>query len=178
MISMGIDNQVDMYVKTKASHRNDVLTSTSGLANGLASTFRLMGGAVATAIYSAILANQFASKLPTTMAPVISQYNIPASVAPDLIAAAALNTPDAYAEVPGGVSDSVIAAAGMAVKYAYVDAFRLVYLVALAFGGLAIIAASFTKTIPKESKTNQRAIHMENEKGGARAAEEMGSKVV
>jgi hypothetical protein len=53
-----------------------------------------------------------------------------------------------------------------------VDAFKLVYLVALAFGGLAIIAAAFTKTIPKEKKTMQRAIHLENESGGARAAEE------
>lgn len=133
---------------------------------------------MATAIYSAILANTFASQLPKTMAPVLEQYSISPSIAPDLIAAAALNTPDAYAEVPGGVSDNVIAAAGMAVKYAYVDAFRLVYLVALAFGGLAIVAASFTMTIPKEKKTMHRAIHMENESGGARAAEAVGEKAV
>ncbi len=141
----------------------------SGLANGLASTFRLMGGAVATAIYSAILANTFATKLPVKMASVIAQYDVPNSVAPELIQAAALNTADAYAELD--VSSQVIAASGMAVKYAYVDAFRLVYLIALAFGGLAIIAASFTKTIPKEQKTMERAIHMENETGGPRAAQ-------
>lgn len=179
MISMGIENQVDMCVKyTVPSSLKSWLTRHSGLANGLASTFRLMGGAVATAIYSAILANTFAQQLPKTMAPVIKQYAIPKNVVPDLLAAATLNTPDAYAEVPGGVSDNVIAASGMAVKYAYVDAFRLVYLVALAFGGLAIIAAAFTKSIPKEKKTMTRAIHMENESGGARAAEVVGEKAV
>ena len=66
----------------------------------------------------------------------------------------------------------------MAVKYAYVDAFKLVYLVALAFGGLAIVAASLTKTIPKERKTSERAIHMENESGGAKTAEETALKTV
>jgi hypothetical protein len=129
-----------------------------------------MGGAVATAIYSAILANTFAKKLPAKMAPVISEYDLPNSVATDLIQAAALNTADAYAEVPG-INSRIIAAASMAVKYAYVDAFKLVYLVALAFGGLAIIAAAFTQTIPKERKTMQRAIHMENESGGPKTAE-------
>lgn len=132
-----------------------------------------MGGAVATAIYSAILANTFAEKLPRKMAPVISQYNLPHSVATELIQAAALNTPDAYAEIPN-ITPRIIAAAGMAVKYAYVDAFKLVWLSALSFGGLAIIAASCTRSIPKEQKTMQRAVHMENESGGARAAEVVG----
>ncbi len=132
-----------------------------------------MGGAVATAIYSAILANRFQERLPATMSTVISEFNIPKSVAPELIQAAALNTADAYAEVPG-INDRIIAAAGMAVKYAYVDAFKLVYLVALAFGGLAIVAACCTQSIPKEKKTMTRAIHMENESGGARAAETEG----
>ena len=130
-----------------------------------------MGGAVATAIYSAILANQFTNRLPVKMAPVIHNYNVPASVVPDLLQAAALNTADAYAALPKSITPSVLAATQMAVKYAYVDAFKLVYLVAIAFGVLAITAAFFTKTIPKERKTLQRAIRMENEASGPRAAE-------
>ncbi|KAK3703014.1 hypothetical protein LTR37_014744 [Vermiconidia calcicola] len=153
MISMGIDNQVDI-----------------GLANGLASTFRLMGGAVATAIYSAILANTFADRLPLKMQSVIRANDVPASMVPNLLAAAGLNTAEAYEAVPG-LTPEIIAASQMAVKFAYVDAFKLVYLVALAFGGIAIVAASFTLTIPKERKTTERAINMECEKSGARAAE-------
>jgi hypothetical protein len=148
-----------------------ILTCHSGVANGLASTFRLMGGAVATAIYSAILANRFASQLPVKMAPVIKEYNVPSSLVPGLLQAAALNTADSYEALPKAITPKILAATQMAVKYAYVDAFKLVYLVAIAFGVLAITAAAFTKTIPKERKTLQRAIRMENEASGPKAAE-------
>ena len=104
------------------------------------------------------------------MAPVIESNHIPSSVVPDLLGAAALNTPEAYEAVPG-ITPKIIADAAMAVKYAWVDSFKLVYLVALAFGGLAIIAAACTKTIPKERKTLVRAIRMENEVSGPKAAE-------
>ena len=151
MISIGIENQVDI-----------------GVANGLASTFRLMGGAVATAIYSAILANKFSAALPNKMAPVIASNNIPQSDAQDLLAAATLNTAEAYETVPN-ISPAIIEASQAAVRLAYVEGFKLVYLVAIAFGILACIAAFFTMTIPKEKKTMHRAIRMENEAGGARA---------
>lgn len=75
------------------------------------------------------------------MAPVIRENNIPAAVVPDLLQAAALNTADAYSDVPG-ITPNIIAAAGMAVKRAYVDAFSLVYLVAIAFGVLSLIGTS------------------------------------
>ena len=132
-----------------------------------------MGGAVATAIYSAILTNRFAGALPGKMAPVIQAHNIPKSVVPALLGAAALNTPEAYDAVPG-ITPAIISDSAMAVKYAYVVAFKLVYLVALAFGGLAIIAASFTRSIPKERKTMVRAVRMENEAKGPKAAEVAG----
>jgi hypothetical protein len=83
-----------------------------------------MGGAVATAIYSAILANTFAEKLPGKMAPVIAEYNIPQSVQPDLLQAAALNTADAYAAV-SGINDRIIAGASMAVKSVHISSSEL-----------------------------------------------------
>ena len=160
------------YLEIRYTYAN--LICNSGVANGLASTFRLMGGAVATAIYSAILANRFASKLPIKMALVIKEYNIPSSLVPGLLQAAALNTAESYEALPKAINPKILAATQMAVKYAYVDAFKLVYLVAIAFGVLAITAAAFTKTIPKERKTLQRAIRMENEASGPKAAEEGG----
>ncbi|KAK6437671.1 hypothetical protein LTR95_006131 [Oleoguttula sp. CCFEE 5521] len=148
MISMNIDDQVDI-----------------GVANGLASTFRLMGGAVATAIYSAILSNRFTSELPKKMAPVIAANNISASSAASLLKSAALNTAAAYKSALSlpGVTATVIGSTQRAVKLAYVDAFKMVYLIALAFGGVAIICAAFTKSIPRERKTMRRAVKMENE---------------
>lgn len=137
----------------------------SGVANGLASTFRLMGGAVATAIYSAILSNQFASNLPIQMSTVIQYHRIPSSEVPELLQKAALNTAAAYQSLLdlSGMTPQAVADTKNAVKAAYVDSFKLVYLVAIAFGGIAIICASLTRNIPKEKKTSRRAVKMENE---------------
>jgi hypothetical protein len=140
-----------------------ISTGSSGVANGLASTFRLMGGAIATAIYSAILSNRFADELPKQMAPITS--GLPASSATSLLRSAALNTAAAYEaalQLPG-VTTAIVASTQLAVKRSYVQAFKLVYLVALAFGGIAIICAAFTKSIPREKKTMERAVKMENE---------------
>ena len=148
MIAAGLDDQVDI-----------------GVANGLASTFRLMGGAVATAIYSAILSNRFAQQLPVEVGSVVQQYHIPGRIVPQLLQAGTTNSAagwEALSEV-AGVGTAVIADLQMAVKLAYVQAFRLVYLVAIAFGILAVICAAFTKSIPAEKKLMQRAVRMENE---------------
>jgi len=124
-----------------------------------------MGGAVATAIYSAILSNRFSSELPKQMAGIISANNIPASSAASLIKAATLNTAAAYKAALNlpGVTAAAITQSQLAVKLSYVQAFRLVYLVAVAFGGIAIISAACTRSIPKEKKTMERAVRMENE---------------
>lgn len=142
-----------------------LLTWRRGVANGLASTFRLMGGAVATAIYSAILSNRFSSELPKKVSPIIQFRNIPSADVPALLHAAALNTAAAYESLIDsiGASASLVADVRMAVKLAYVQAFKMVYLVAIAFGVVAIICAACTKSIPKERKTMQRAVRMENE---------------
>ncbi|KAF7197032.1 Trichothecene efflux pump TRI12 [Pseudocercospora fuligena] len=148
MIAAGLDDQVDI-----------------GVANGLASTFRLMGGAVATAIYSAILSNRFAQQLPVEVGTVVQEYQLPSRIVPQLLQAGTTNSAagwKALSEV-AGVSAAVLADLQMAVKMAYVQAFRLVYLVAIAFGILAVICAAFTKSIPAEKKLMQRAVRMENE---------------
>ncbi|KAF2805892.1 TRI12-domain-containing protein [Mytilinidion resinicola] len=148
MLSLGIDDQVDI-----------------GLAVGLASTFRLLGGAVATAIYTAITNNGFASHIASTVTDNVAPiYSFPSSSLPALIKAAALNTAAAYKLVPG-INPQVIAAAQSAVKQAYVSAFHTTYLSAIAFGGLAIVSAILTKDTDVRMKTGNRAVQLENEKG-------------
>lgn len=147
MVSAGLDDQVDI-----------------GVANGLASTFRLMGGAVATAIYSAILSSHFAEQLPGQVAIVVARHKIPASVVPGLLQAGTLNTAAAYQALSeSNIDATVVSDLQMAAKVAYVQAFRMVYLVAIAFGALAVVCAAFTKSIPAEKKLMQRAVRMENE---------------
>jgi hypothetical protein len=81
---------------------------------------------------------------------------------PALLKAASLNTAAAYKAVPG-ITAEVMAAAGLAVKQAYVAAFRTTYLVAIAFGCAALVAAFFTLSIDRDMKNSNRAVVLENE---------------
>jgi hypothetical protein len=83
-----------------------------------------MGGSIATAVYTAIINNTFAEKLPEKITDAISGLNFPSSKIPDLIAAAASGSADAYEAIPG-ITKSVIEAAGLGTQLAYVDAFKM-----------------------------------------------------
>lgn len=133
-----------------------------GVAVGLAGTFRLLGGAIATAIYSAILSGQFTSSLPQYVRQAAQETNFPPENLAALMKATATNTAAAYKKVPG-INQAVMQAAGVAYKLAYVQAFRLVYLVAIGFGAAAIVAAFFTKSTPVSVKNNNRAVRLQNE---------------
>jgi hypothetical protein len=134
----------------------------SGIAVGLAGTFRLLGGSIATAIYTSIINNGFSSALSTQLTNEISGLSFPASSYSALLKAAAINTAAAYKAVPG-ITAPVIAAAGLAVKKAYVLAFRTTYLAAIGFGIAAIVAAFFTMDIDVKKKSGERAVRLENE---------------
>jgi hypothetical protein len=82
---------------------------------------------------------------------------------PALIAAAKLNTAAAYAKVPG-ITPAIVLQAGHAAKLAWVDSFKLVWYVALAFGALSITAACFTRSIDPGQMNSSRAVILENEK--------------
>lgn len=160
MVSLGLENQEDMYVLD--DHRiNQPLTLPSGISAGLLSTCRLTGGALASAVYSTIQLSRFGEVLPGKIESIARETEFSGSLSL-LIAAAKLNTAAAYAKVPG-ITTAVVAAANTAVQDAYIDAFKLVYLVAIAFGSVAILIALITKPIDPAKKTNERAIRLENE---------------
>ena len=58
----------------------------------------------------------------------------------------------------------MIAAAQTAVKVAYIHSFRLVFLVAIAFGAVAICCALMSRNVDPKNKHSKRAVTMENEK--------------
>ncbi|KAM5343822.1 hypothetical protein ACJ41O_012359 [Fusarium nematophilum] len=142
MLSFGLEDQRDL-----------------GVAVGLAGTFRLFGGAVATAIYTAIYSNRFNSTLPSEMTAAIEGSDVPfsESLLRDLIKAAATNNQAAYQAISGSTPD-LVARAMDAAREAYVKGFSLVYLVAIAFGVLATIAAACTVSTDRSKKNNDRAI--------------------
>ena len=148
MLSLTLDDQ------------NDI-----GIAVGLAGTFRLLGGAIATAIYSAILSSKFSEVISDKMVDAIrdSGATYSDSLLQALVKAASTNTAAAYKAVQGS-TPALQAAAALATKFAYVDAFSLVYLIAIAFGAVATAATFLTVNTDMKLKTMQRAVYLRGER--------------
>jgi hypothetical protein len=132
-----------------------------GVSIGLVSTFRLIGGAVAGAIYTSIYSNRYKSEIPAILLDQASKAGYSGSFEA-LLTASKANTAKAYNAV-AGMTPQVLAASQLAVKEAYIQAFRLVFLVAIAFGAVAIASALMTRSVPIENKHSKRAVIMENE---------------
>lgn len=145
MVSLGLDDQTDI-----------------GVAVGLISTFRLIGGAVATSIYVSIYTSRYASDIGSTLKRATENTGFTGSFA-SLLKATVLNTPAAYAKVEG-INPQTIERAMFAVKSSYVKAFKVVYLVAIAFGVVAIASALSTRSVKKANKSNAQAVRLETEK--------------
>lgn len=79
-----------------------------------------------------------------------------------LITAATTNTRAAY-EAVNGSTPQLVDRAVEAARASYVQGFKLVYLVAIAFGVLATVAAACTVSTDRSKKNNQRAIITKDE---------------
>ena len=134
-----------------------------GVAIGAISTFRLLGGAIATAIYSAIVTDEFTKLLPAKITQAVASTNFDPTNLPALIEAATLNTAAAYKKVPG-ITTQILSASELAVKSAYTQAYKIVYYTALAFAVLAIISALLCSSTDPAKKTLHKAVLLENEK--------------
>lgn len=132
-----------------------------GVSVGLISTFRLIGGAVATAIYTSIQTSRFNEVLPGNVRAAAAESGFSGSV-DDLLIAAHNNTAAAYGAVEG-VTNSTISAVTSAVLQSNVVSYQIVYLVAIAFGGIAIAASLSTKSIEKSQRSTETAAKLENE---------------
>lgn len=135
----------------------------SGTAAGLAGTARLLFGAIATAIFSNVTNGEYATSLPPSVRIAVTPYSFSAANLPKLIAAAELNTADAYNAVPG-ITPQVIAAATLGNKKAYLSGAHLSYQVALAFGLCGCIAALFIPSIDERKYTKKTVALQEADK--------------
>jgi pyruvate/2-oxoglutarate dehydrogenase complex dihydrolipoamide acyltransferase (E2) component len=144
MVGLHLDDQTDI-----------------GIAIGLISTFRLIGGALATAIYTSIQTSRFADALPGKVQVAAQTTRFSGSI--DQLLTASKAGAAAVAKVPG-ISASTIAAVTKAIKDANSDGYKLTYLVAIAFGCVAIISACLVKDIDNEQRNTDVAAHLENDK--------------
>lgn len=138
-----------------------------GIAIGLIGTFRSLGGAVGSVIFSSIL-NQIADKqVAKRIAETAVAAGVSAKTIPDLIEAVSLTlvgVPGQAATVPS-VSASVFAKAVEAARLGYAYGFRITWLASIPFGVIAMACAVAVRD-PSKYFTNHVEIHLEKEIGG------------
>ena len=74
-----------------------------------------------------------------------------------------MNTAAAYRSVEG-ITNQTIAATQAAVKEAHVEAYQLIYLVAIAFGVVAIAASASVADIKESQRSKDVAARLEDDK--------------
>ncbi|PGH14383.1 hypothetical protein AJ80_05973 [Polytolypa hystricis UAMH7299] len=132
-----------------------------GVSQGVLSTMRLIGGAIATAIYTAVLQNRYQQLFTPKVTEAAESTDFGGDI-PELLAAASNGTAAAFQSVER-ITEQTINAVQYAVKESHAESFQLVYLVAIAFGCVATLTGLTTRNIPKSKKTNEKAVHLENE---------------
>lgn len=112
-----------------------------GQGGGLSGSTRNFVSAIAVAIYTATLGNRLLQSIPSRVYPVARELGLPESSLANL--ALALQGKGSY-NVVSGLTPAIREAVQEPYRLAFVDASRTVFLVSLAFSGLAIIFACFT----------------------------------
>lgn len=116
-------------------------------------------------IYVTILSNRVKHTLPENVTPAALNAGLPSSDLTQLFTAIGEGTPAALEAVPD-ITPGIIAAVADALKTAYSQAFRTVFLTSIAFGGLAVIAACFSKDIDERLNNNEVAKRLRGGPGG------------
>ncbi|KAK0813200.1 hypothetical protein LTR91_007420 [Friedmanniomyces endolithicus] len=110
-----------------------------GLVAGMMGCIRTAAGALATSMYSSILATELKKYLPQFVGPAATAAGLPVASLPALLAGVGAGSFDA---VPG-INADVLAAIGRPIKEAYAMSFRTVFLCTLPFGAILLLAAIF-----------------------------------
>ncbi|KAI9743687.1 MAG: hypothetical protein M1818_003003 [Claussenomyces sp. TS43310] len=116
-----------------------------GVAMGLVTTARNVGGSVSTTIYTVILQNDLTSHLAKFIATALVTAGLPLADVPAVTGA--LATANTTSPALALASPQALEAGIYAVKMGYTHAFKLVYYVSIAFGALGIVCAAFTLDI-------------------------------
>lgn len=144
-----------------------------GVAIGLIGTFRSLGGAVGSVIFSSIFTQISAKQVPERIANVALGAGVTAKTLPDLIEAVSLTlvgVPGQAATVPS-VSSSVFENCVAAARLGYAYGFRITWLASIPFGVIAMLCAVAVRD-PSKYFTNHVEIHLEKEIGGNKHVKE------
>ncbi|KAJ0121963.1 trichothecene efflux pump [Diaporthe amygdali] len=132
LISVGFIENISLPGVTLVWEAQDI-----GLATGVLGSIRSLGGAVATALYSSVLANELDKNLPKYVVPAATDAGLPESSMGSLFAAI---TAGDLSEVPG-IKPEIIAAVGSALKTAYTNSFRIVFYTTIPFSVILLLSA-------------------------------------
>ncbi|KAH0840422.1 hypothetical protein AYO21_03059 [Fonsecaea monophora] len=119
-----------------------------GVAVGLRNSISAAGGGIALAIFGSILNNKVSSNMVPTLAGAVTEAGLPATSVESFITAFLSGKPDLLLAVPG-VDAEVLGAATIASRDVYGSAFRMIFLVTLAFGSVACIVSLFVPSVDK-----------------------------
>jgi len=109
---------------------------------------RFIGGSIGYAIYFNVFQNKVADVLPTAVTIAATSAGLPLSEVPALISALVNHNETAVGLIQG-ITATIVLAAEFAVKDAYVEGFKKLYLVSIAFGGAALASSVFVGDIRK-----------------------------
>ncbi|KAK6365118.1 hypothetical protein LTS17_011596 [Exophiala oligosperma] len=148
-----------------------------GVAIGLIGTFRSLGGAVGSVVFSSIFTQISAKQVPQRIASVALDSGVAAKTLPDLIEAVSLTlvgVPGQAATVPS-VSSAVFEKSVAAARLGYAYGFRITWLASIPFGVIAMLCAVAVRD-PSKYFTNHVEIHLEKEIGGHKQTKEVEDK--
>ena len=135
MVAGGYIENLVLSVMVLVWEPNDI-----GLVSGVLCAIQTAGGALASSMYSSILATQLNTNLPKYMGPAGLQACLPKTSLPAFPEGSAAGS---FNYIPG-VSPQILAAIVDPLKEAYTLSLRTVWLSTLAFGCITIFAAFFT----------------------------------
>jgi hypothetical protein len=116
-----------------------------GLATGVLGSIRSLGGSIATALYSSVLANELKKNLPEYVVPAAADAGLPESSMGSLFAAI---TRGDFSEVPG-INSKIITAVSEALKMAYTNSFRVVFYTTIPFSVILLLSAFLVPDMKK-----------------------------
>jgi hypothetical protein len=111
-----------------------------GTAGGLSGAIRSFVSALATAIYSTVLANRLTTTVPQYVSPAAENAGLPANSVPALIAGLEGTGSLSNSAVPG-LTSAINATAAQAYRIANSEAHKTVFYTSFAFGGAGMILA-------------------------------------
>lgn len=144
-----------------------------GVAIGLIGTFRSLGGAVGSVIFSSIFTQTAAKQVANRISKTALDADVSSQTLPALIEAVKLSLlgVPGQAETVPSVSAAVFASCQEAARLGYAYGFRITWLASIPFGVIAIACAMAVRD-PSKYFTNHVEIHLEKEIGGGRVAKE------